>query len=100
MKKYSPSQSAFFNPRISVGFVLCLTGVCIVFVGLGESRPSDAAPARPGANVTRPDAAKTRDPFVGVSTRNDVSPPLREMPQLPIRQMSGSAMRKLFSTQR
>src|SRR5437016_1977361 len=33
MKKKSASQSAFFNPRILIGFVLCSIGVSLALVG-------------------------------------------------------------------
>ncbi len=33
MKKKSASQSAFFHPRVLIGFVLCLIGLLLAVVG-------------------------------------------------------------------
>src|SRR3984893_10045220 len=35
MKKNSASQSAFFNPRVLIGFILCLAGVFLALLGFG-----------------------------------------------------------------
>jgi CSLREA domain-containing protein len=40
MKKNSPSQSAFFNPRFLCGFVLCLTSVWIALAGVSQNGAS------------------------------------------------------------
>jgi hypothetical protein len=37
MKKQSFSQSAFFNPRVLIGFVLCSIGVLLTFAALSKS---------------------------------------------------------------
>src|SRR5436190_18528931 len=37
MKKKSSSQSAFFNPRILIGFVLCSIGLLLTVVGWSKS---------------------------------------------------------------
>ena len=37
MKKRSASRSAFFNPRVLIGFVLCSIGVSLAFVGWSKS---------------------------------------------------------------
>ena len=37
MKTKSPSQSAFFNPRVLIGFVLCSIGVSLALVGWSKS---------------------------------------------------------------
>src|ERR1700682_3481192 len=44
MKKKSITQSAFFNPRVLIGFLLCLTSVLIALIGVGlYSGPSAQA---------------------------------------------------------
>ena len=35
MKKNSASQSAFFNPRVLIGFIFCLAGVFLSLLGFG-----------------------------------------------------------------
>src|SRR5438067_13463610 len=37
MKKNSASQSAFFNPRALIGFVLCSTGLLLAVAGWSKS---------------------------------------------------------------
>src|ERR1043166_1467545 len=37
MQKNSFSRSAFFNPRVLIGFVLCSIGVLLALVGLSKS---------------------------------------------------------------
>src|SRR5207247_7168874 len=37
MKKQSASQSAFFNPRVLIGFVLCSVGLLLALGGLSKS---------------------------------------------------------------
>src|SRR5436189_484309 len=37
MKKQSASRSAFFNPRVLIGFVLCSVGLLLVLVGWSKS---------------------------------------------------------------
>src|SRR6266852_3701942 len=37
MKKQSASRSAFFNPRVLIGFVLCSIGLLLAVVGLTKS---------------------------------------------------------------
>src|SRR3982074_2235425 len=35
MKKNPASQSAFFNPRVLIGFIFCLAGVFLALLGFG-----------------------------------------------------------------
>src|SRR6266513_1047986 len=42
MKKKRPSQSAFFNPRVLLGFVLGSVGVLLGLVGFGTSSGTSA----------------------------------------------------------
>ena len=37
MKRKSASQSAFFNPRVLIGFVLCSIGLLLALVGWSKS---------------------------------------------------------------
>src|ERR1700730_1068293 len=75
MKTKSVSQSAFFNLRLLVGFVLCLAGVSLALLAFGVF---SGAPAL--AQASRPDQSRPDAPQVGVSYHNDVSQPLRDMP--------------------
>jgi Abnormal spindle-like microcephaly-assoc'd, ASPM-SPD-2-Hydin/Galactose oxidase, central domain/Kelch motif len=47
MKKSSFSRSAFSNPRVLIGFVLCSVGVLLALAALGK--PVTGTPAAPGA---------------------------------------------------
>ena|SRR5438132_2685827 len=62
MKKNSISQSAFFNWRILIGFVLCATGISMALAGFGQNRWDEPHPNRPSvvSNATdSPDATPT-----------------------------------------
>src|ERR1044072_1179223 len=48
MKKNPAAQSAFFNPRIILSFVLCMIGVFLTFLGYGASS-NTVAPATTSA---------------------------------------------------
>src|SRR5438309_737072 len=74
MKKKSPSRSAFFNPRVLVGFVLCLAGATIAFFAFSK------ASAQPG-KLQLPIQAQYRGVLPVV--KFDISPPLRDMKPLP-----------------
>src|SRR5438046_10753989 len=60
MKKKSTSQSAFFNLRVLIGSVLCLTGIFVAMLGMGTF--SSAFAQRRGA--TNQDAPGTQTPDV------------------------------------
>jgi hypothetical protein len=70
MKRKSASQSAFFNLRLLVGFVLCLAGISLALLAFGVF---SGAPALA-------QASKSAALQVGVSYHNDVSQPMRDMP--------------------
>ena len=72
MKKKT-SQSAFFNPRVLLGFVLCSLGVLLALLGLGLNSSSSALAAAPNQGYGQP--------IVGASYKNDVSPALRDVGQ-------------------
>jgi hypothetical protein len=74
MKKKSPSRSAFFNPRVLVGFVLCLAGATIAFFAFSK------ASAQPG-KLQLPIQAQYRGVLPVV--KFDISPPLRSITPLP-----------------
>src|SRR5437588_10304441 len=61
MKKKSTSQSAFFNLRVLIGSVLCLTGIFVAMLGMGTF--SSAFAQRRGANSNQ-DAPGTQTPDV------------------------------------
>ena len=73
MKKTSPSQSAFFNPRVLLGFVLCSLGLLLALLGFSVYSSSSASAQ--AANQARSDV------IVGTSYHNDVSPALRDVQQ-------------------
>src|SRR5713101_8172774 len=73
MKKTSASQSAFFNPRVLLGFVLCSLGLLLALLGFSVYSSSSASAQ--AANQARSDV------IVGTSYHNDVSPALRDVPQ-------------------
>jgi len=72
MKKKT-SQSAFFNPRVLLGFVLCSLGVLLALLGLSLNSSSSALAAAPNQGYGQP--------IVGASYKNDVSPALRDVGQ-------------------
>ncbi len=73
MKKTSASQSAFFNPRVLLGFVLCSLGLLLALLGFSvySSSPALAQAANQAGS----------DVIVGASYHNDVSPALRDVQQ-------------------
>src|SRR5438477_217965 len=70
MKKYSNSRSAFFNCRFLLGFVLFSAGFVLALMSLTARSPLSAQSPTGEANGNK----------FGSSYRNDVSPPLRELP--------------------
>jgi hypothetical protein len=66
MKRKSASQSAFFNLRLLLGFVLCLAGVTLALLAFGVF--SGAPALAQASNQSRPGPLQ-----VGVSYHNDVS---------------------------
>src|SRR5205814_8134932 len=75
MKTKSASESAFFNPRILLGFVLCSIAVLLALVGLGLFSAGSLSAQAPNANH------QSRGLAVGASYKDDISPPLRSMPR-------------------
>jgi len=67
------SQSAFFNPRVLLGFVLCSLGVLLALLGFSLNSSSSALAAAPNQGYGQP--------IVGASYKNDVSPALRDLGQ-------------------
>ena len=74
MKTKSQSESAFFNLRILLGFVLCSIAILLALVGLGLFSGGSLSAQAPNANQ------QSSGPIVGASYKNDISPPLRSMP--------------------
>ena len=74
MKTKSASESAFFNLRILLGFVLCSIAILLALVGLGLFSGGSLSAQAPNANQ------QSSGPIVGASYKNDISPPLRSMP--------------------
>src|SRR5437773_534726 len=74
MKKKSASESAFFNPRILLCFVLCSIAILLALVGLGLFSGGSLSAQAPNANQ------QSSGLTVGASYKNDISPPLRSMP--------------------
>src|SRR4029453_1422287 len=64
------SQSAFFNPRMVLGFVLCSLSVLLGLLGFTVNSTSSALAGVPDQG--------TNQPIVGASYKNDVSPALRD----------------------
>src|SRR5215471_6692268 len=56
MKRNSNSQSAFFNRRILIGFVLCLAGVSVTLVGFGQSQSNNGYRNHPGSRLAGTDS--------------------------------------------
>ena len=75
MKKKSASESAFFNLRILLGFVLCSIAILLALVGLGLFSAGSLSAQAPNANQ------QSSGLTVGASYKNDISPPLRSMPR-------------------
>ena len=62
MKKKSPSQSAFLNPRVLIGLAVFLSGICLALAGLGTfanaSRQSKQTAQRSGGkSATAPNSS-------------------------------------------
>src|SRR5947208_14408230 len=74
MKTKSASESAFFNPRILLGFVLCSIAILLALVGLGLFSGGSLSAQAPNANQ------QSSGHTVGASYKNDISPPVRNMP--------------------
>src|SRR5437899_5310074 len=70
MKKSSNSRFAFSNPRFLLGFVVFSTGFVLALISLTARSPLSAQSPTGEANGNKS----------GSSYRNDVSPPLRELP--------------------
>jgi S-layer homology domain len=80
MKKKSPSQSAFFNPRAVIGLFVCLVGVLIAFFAFGASNaPSQPQGTAQQANQPQLDSGTmTREQLAGFyrsSSPADFVPP-------------------------
>src|SRR6476661_10011492 len=73
MNKTTASQSAFFNPRIVLGFVFCSLAVLLALLGFSINSTSSALAAEPDQGNSQP--------IVGASYKNDVSPALRDVAQ-------------------
>src|SRR5213080_3603097 len=73
MKKKTASQSAFFNPRVVLGFVLCSLSVLLALLGFSINPTSSALAAAPDQGDGQP--------IVDASYKNDVSPALRNVAQ-------------------
>ena len=73
MKKTSTSQSAFFNPRVLLGFVLCSLGLVLALLGFSVYSSSSAQAATPNQGHGQP--------TIGTSYHNDLSPALRDVRQ-------------------
>ncbi len=74
MKRKSPAESAFFNPRFLVGFILCLIGAVLALLGFGLLAGGSASAQGPNQNQGSSGVE------VGASYQNDVSPPMRDVP--------------------
>src|SRR5438046_6402961 len=70
MKKSSASRSAFFNPRVLFSFILCSVGVFLALISifLGSSVSAQGP------------SAQANSVMFAASYKNDVSPPLRDLP--------------------
>ena len=73
LKKTTASQSAFFNPRMVLGFVLGSLAVFLTLLGFSVKSISSALAAAPDQGDSQP--------IAGASYKNDVSPALRDMAQ-------------------
>jgi hypothetical protein len=73
IKKTTASQSAFFNPRVVLGFILCSLCVLLALLGFSINSTSSALAAAPDQGDGQP--------IVGASYKNDVSPALRDVAQ-------------------
>src|SRR6516165_6108098 len=73
LKKTTASQSAFFNPRMVLGFVLGSLAVFLTLLGFSVKSISSALAAAPDQGDSQP--------IAGASYKNDVSPALRDVAQ-------------------
>src|SRR5215831_9569107 len=73
IKKTTASQSAFFNPRVVLGFVLCSLSILLALLGFSVNSTSSALAAPPDQGDSQP--------IVGASYKNDVSPALHDVAQ-------------------
>ncbi len=78
MKKKSTLKSAFFNPRILIAFVLCLFGVGLSLFAAGILQGNAAVSSKSGGAAAGP--VSNNQVIVIQSVKNDVSPPVREVP--------------------
>ena len=83
MKKKSASKSAFVNPRVLIGFTLCLVGVLLALFGFGAYPAASALAEGPGSQVAQRGGVQ-----VIASYNNDTSLPLRDMLPLPVQPSS------------
>src|SRR5438552_17432969 len=74
MKRKSAAESAFFSPRFLVGFILCLIGAVLALFGFGLLSGGSASAQGPNQNQASSGVE------VGAAYRNDVSPPMRDVP--------------------
>jgi len=84
MKKKSTSKSAFFNLRVLLASVLCLTGIFVALLGMGafSSVFAQAKGAKNNRSSTQ-DAPGTQMPDVVRLVGPVVQKPLRELPYIP-----------------
>src|SRR5205814_7475979 len=84
MKKKSTSKSAFFNLRVLLASVLCLTGIFVALLGMGAFS-SVFAQAKGAKNnrFSTHDAPGTQMPDVVRLVGPVVQKPLRELPYIP-----------------
>jgi len=73
IKETTASQSAFFNPRVVLGFILCSLCVLLALLGFSINSTSSALAAAPDQGDGQP--------IVGASYKNDVSSALRNVAQ-------------------
>ena len=84
MKKMPALQSAFFNPRVVLAFVLCSIGVLMALIGFGVFTGPLALAQAPSSNDA-PDKQQQRVGIIsGASVKNDVLPSLRGVPPWPV----------------
>src|SRR5215468_6162293 len=78
MKKKSASQSAFFKLRLLLGVLLCFAGITIVLLGQPRTPSAQSGNSQPIAQAQ----------FRGVLpvVKFDISPPLRDMKPLPVKE--------------
>ena len=88
MKKNSASQSAFFNPRVLIGFIFCLAGVFLALLGFDAfSNVFDQAKGTKTGPQTNPSNG-TQAPFDPPDVVQMVGPvaqnqDLRSLPYIP-----------------